>query len=142
MAFLDELGKAISDKSKEAAGKVRDITGVLQLKSKLSSEREKVNAAHITLGKAYYDRHEASAAEEFQEEFCTIQAGLIKMASLEDEIAKLEGTRVCPECGARVGKDAAFCSKCGAPMAEQASTAPAGAEAGEPYSEKDSEDEE
>ena len=53
MAFLDELGKAISDKSREAAGKVRDITGVLQLKSKLSSEREKVNVAYITLGKTY-----------------------------------------------------------------------------------------
>lgn len=35
MAFLDELGKVISDKSKEAANKVKDITGVIQLKSKL-----------------------------------------------------------------------------------------------------------
>jgi len=60
MAFLDELGKVISDKSKEAASKVKDITGVLQLKSKLSAEKEKVNKAYITLGKAYYDRHEAS----------------------------------------------------------------------------------
>ena len=32
MAFFDELGKVISDKSKEAANRVKDITGVLQLK--------------------------------------------------------------------------------------------------------------
>ena len=38
MAFFDELGKVISDKSKEAANRVKDITGVLQLKSKLSAE--------------------------------------------------------------------------------------------------------
>ena len=55
MAFFDELGKVISDKSKEAANRVKDITGVLQLKSKLSAEKDKINKAYITLGKAYYD---------------------------------------------------------------------------------------
>lgn len=48
MAFLDELGKVISDKSKEAANKVKDITGVIQLKSKLSAEKEKL-IKHISV---------------------------------------------------------------------------------------------
>ena len=118
MAFFEELGKVISDKSKEAAGKVKDITGVIQLKSKLSSEREKVNKAYIVLGKAYYDRHESSLEDEFSGEFEIIRSGLVKMAELEDEIVELEGTRVCAECGAKVERNAAFCSKCGASMAE------------------------
>lgn len=121
MAFFDELGKVLSDKSKEAANRVKDITGVLQLKSKLSAEKDKINKAYITLGKAYYERHEGEPDEEFTEEFLTIQAGLVKITSLEDEIAELEGTRVCAECGAKVEKDAAFCSKCGAPMDSQIS---------------------
>ena len=116
MAFFDELGKVISDKSKEAANRVKDITGVLQLKSKLSAEKDKINKAYITLGKAYYDRHEGELEGKFADEFHTIQAGLVKIASLEDEIAELEGTRVCAECGAKVEKNAAFCSRCGAPM--------------------------
>ena len=97
MAFFDELGKVISDKSKEAANRVKDITGVLQLKSKLSAEKDKINKAYITLGKAYYDRHEGELEGKFADEFHTIQAGLVKIASLEDEIAELEGTRVCAE---------------------------------------------
>ena len=121
MAFFDELGKVISDKSKEAANRVKDITGVLQLKSKLSAEKDKINKAYITLGKAYYDRHEGELEEKFADEFHTIQAGLVKIASLEDEIAELEGTRVCAECGAKVEKNAAFCSRCGAPMDSTAS---------------------
>ena len=116
MAFFDELGKVISDKSKEAANRVKDITGVLQLKSKLSAEKDKINKAYITLGKACYDRHEGELEGKFADEFHTIQAGLVKIASLEDEIAELEGTRVCAECGAKVEKNAAFCSRCGAPM--------------------------
>lgn len=116
MAFFDELGKVLTDKSKEAAGKVKDLTGVLQLKSKLSAEKDKVNQAYITLGKAYYDRHEASLEDEYAAELQVIRAGLLKMAELEDEIAELEGARVCAECGARVGRDALYCSRCGAAM--------------------------
>lgn len=118
MAFFGELSKVISDKSREAAGKVKDLTGVLQLKSRLSAEKEKVNKAYITLGKAYYETQKALAEEAFPEEMKTIAAGLIRMAELEDEIAELEGTRTCAECGARVERNAAFCSKCGAPMTE------------------------
>ena len=81
MAFFDELGKVISDKSKEAANRVKDITGVLQLKSKLSAEKDKINKAYITLGKAYYDRHEGELEGKFADEFHTIQAGLVKIAS-------------------------------------------------------------
>jgi len=61
--------------------------------------------------------------EEYADEFKIIEAGLIKIASLEDEIAELEGTRVCAECGAKVEKDAMYCSRCGAPMQERAASA-------------------
>lgn len=118
MAFFDELGKAISDKSKVAAGKVKDLTGVIQLKTKLSSEKEKINKAYINLGKVYYDRHEASAEEEYATDFEAIRTGLIKIAEIEDEIAELEGNRVCADCGAKVEKNALYCSKCGALMDE------------------------
>lgn len=116
MAFFDELGKAISGKSREAATKVRDLTEILQLKSKLSSEKEKVNKAYINLGKAYYDRHEVSAEEEYADDFEAIRAGLLKISELEEEIISLEGTRICAECGAKVEKGAAFCGRCGAQM--------------------------
>lgn len=136
MAFLDELGKVISDKSKEAAGKVKDLTGVIQLKTKLSAEREKVNKAYINLGKAYYDRHDAAAEQEYASDFELIRAGLMKMAELEDEISELEGNRVCAECGAKVERDAQFCSRCGAPMDEKAKAEE------DIFAESDSEDEE
>ena len=118
MAFIEELGKAIGNGSRKAANKVKDMTGILQLKSKLSAEREKINRAYISLGQAYYDKHELSVEEEFANEFKIIGAGLVKIAALEDEIAELEGARVCPECGSRVERSAMYCSRCGALMGE------------------------
>ena len=116
MAFIEELGKAIGNGSRKAANKVKDMTGILQLKSKLSAEREKINRAYISLGQAYYDKHELSVEEEFANEFKIIGAGLVKIAALEDEIAELEGARVCAECGSRVERSAMYCSRCGALM--------------------------
>ena len=86
MAFFEELGKTLSDKGKEAAKKAKDLTEALQLKSQLSAEKEKVNQAYITLGRAYYDSHDASAEETYAAEFEVIRTGLMKMAELEDEI--------------------------------------------------------
>ncbi len=120
MAFIEELGKAIGSGSRKAANKVKDMTGILQLKSKLSAEREKINRAYISLGQAYYDKHERSIEEEFANEFKIIGAGLVKIAALEDEIAELEGARVCAECGSRVERSAMYCSRCGALMKENA----------------------
>ena len=116
MAFFEELGKTLSDKGKEAAKKAKDLTEALQLKSQLSAEKEKVNQAYITLGRAYYDSHDASAEETYAAEFEVIRAGLMKMAELEDEICELEGSRICAECGAKIEKGAMFCSRCGAKM--------------------------
>ena len=107
MAFIEELGKAIGSGSRKAANKVKDMTGILQLKSKLSAEREKINRAYISLGQAYYDKHERSIEEEFANEFKIIGAGLVKIAALEDESARVE-------------RSAMYCSRCGALMKENA----------------------
>ena len=119
MAFFDDLTRVISDKSREAAEKVKDMTDVISLKSKLSTEKERVNSAYIGLGKYYYEQNQEQELPQFEPEFRVIRTGLIRIAELEDEIMELEGTRICPECGAKLARGARFCSVCGAPMAER-----------------------
>lgn len=116
MAFLDGLKEMITDKSKVAADKAKNVAGVLQLKSKLSAEKDKVNKAYAAMGKAFYEAHKEEGCEDFAESFAEIGESLAKITELEDAILELEGNRVCPECGAKVDKDALFCKKCGAPM--------------------------
>ena len=38
MAFFDEIGKTLADKSREAAKKAKDVAEILQLKAQISTE--------------------------------------------------------------------------------------------------------
>ena len=39
MAFFDEIGKTLADKSREAAKKAKDVAEILQLKAQISTEK-------------------------------------------------------------------------------------------------------
>ena len=118
MAFFDELGKALSDTGTVVVGKTKDITGALQMKAKVSQEKDKVNQAYIELGKAFYDILQMAPEERFAETVKAISDGQKKIEELEHQIMELEGTRVCAECGAKIPRGGKFCSKCGAPLPE------------------------
>ncbi len=118
MAFFDELGKALSDTGKVVVGKTKDITGALQLKAKVSQEKDKINQAYIELGKAFYDILKTAPEETYASEVKTISEGLLVIEDLDNQIMELEGTRICAECGAKVDRGAKFCSKCGTPLPE------------------------
>jgi len=114
MTFFEELGKTIVDKSKVVVDKAKDMTEVMQLKSQISSERSIIEETYAKIGKAYYEAHKNLTEDPYMEEFGQIKSRMKKIESLEEMISKLDGTRVCAECGAKVDKDAAFCGKCGA----------------------------
>lgn len=45
MAFFDEIGKTLADKSREAAKKAKDVAEILQLKAQISTEKSKTKGA-------------------------------------------------------------------------------------------------
>lgn len=119
MAFLEELGKTLTDKGKEAAKRAKELTEVLQLKSQLTGEKAKVNEIYARLGEIYCQEHKDDIEERFEGDFAVIATGRIRIQELEEEICQLEGNRACAECGAKVDREARFCGRCGALMEEK-----------------------
>lgn len=116
MAFLEELGKTITDKSREVVEKAKDLTEVLQLKSQISSERAKMNDAYTSIGKTFFKMTEDEISEPYKNDFEAVRTCIAKISALEEEISVLEGIRICALCGAKVSKDSIYCGKCGAFM--------------------------
>lgn len=114
MAFLDEIGKTLTDMGKDAAQRAKEVAEVLQLKTQINSEKARIRELYIAIGKIYFEQHQGEPEEQFMDTFTEIQNALGNISELEARISKIDGSKVCTSCGAVIDQDAAFCSKCGA----------------------------
>lgn len=114
MAFLDELGKTLTDMGKDAAQKTKDVVDILQMKAQIGTEKSRLRDLYATIGQSYYEVHRDAAEAEHAEACGQIQSSLAKIAELEEKISRLENTITCTSCGAVLDKGSAFCNHCGA----------------------------
>jgi hypothetical protein len=119
MAFLEELGKTLTDTGKEVATKAKALTETIQLKTQINGEKTKLEEAYAVIGKLYYENN-SEPEEAYVKAYEAVKASRERIAALEIELTQSEGTRICAECGAKVPKDSVYCGKCGAPVKEAA----------------------
>ncbi len=136
MALLDDISKAVTNTGKEAAQKAKDMAELVQLKAQLSAQKNRLKSLYEAVGQLYYKKHRNDAEGDYQMIIDEITKLLAQMEEARGEIRKLEGSVVCPSCGAIVKKGNKFCGKCGAAIAERqeeesAEAAPAGDPAAE-----------
>lgn len=111
--LFEEIGRSITDAGKTAAAKARDLTEILQLKSQIGSEKSRLQETYRALGKLYYQEHQDEEEHPQAAVFEAVRESRKRIALMEEKLRDLENTAVCPACGARVSKDAVFCSRCG-----------------------------
>ena len=119
MAFLDTLGKTLSEKGKEAAKKAKDLTETMQLKAQISGEENNLKQAYQEAGRLAFESGLTAQADEYETIFSRIKESKTRIAQLEDQIRKLEGVQTCPACGARVPAGAGFCNSCGSRIVQE-----------------------
>lgn len=116
---LESIGKSITQKSKEAARKAKDITEVMSLKAQISTEKNVIQDLYIRIGKKYFDENKYEHNEEYAEFFDKVQSGLDKVALLEQEINSIGGVKKCISCGVKIASEASFCSSCGSKLEQE-----------------------
>lgn len=122
MSFFEDFGKKISSASQEAIAKTKDFADVAKLKSSVSEEENKINAAFAEIGKMYFETHSDDFEECFETYFTRIRESQGKIKEYEKQIVDIKGVVNCPNCGAEVPKDAAFCATCGSAITRESST--------------------
>jgi len=115
----NQITQAIQGLSKDVSGKVKETADVLKLRQKASVEKQRIRDAYEEIGRLYFKECEGKeVAPEYQEFFDTIAEASAAVAEFKSKIEELRNTKTCPECGAEMDKEAAFCAKCGAKMPE------------------------
>ncbi len=116
MAFLDDIGKKISNASQSAVQKTKDITDIARCNSIISDEEKKIQNLYMQIGKLYATMHRTDCEKDFAGMISSISESEKKIAELKTQIQTIKGITLCEKCGAEVADNAAFCSACGTPM--------------------------
>jgi ribosomal protein L40E len=124
MAFFEQLGKRITDAGQGVAHQAKSFADVTRINSELAGKERQIAQLYQTIGKLYYERHRDDPAPEFQEEVTAIKTLFSEIAQRKEEIKQIKGIEKCPNCGADVPFQAAFCNACGAKMPPAEPVAP------------------
>lgn len=116
MDFFSKLGSKITDTSEKVAQKTKDAVELTKLKSQISTEENRIQAAFLEIGKKFFEKNAGEVSEEFVESFNIINEAKAKIAEISNTIMDIKGTYNCPNCGTEVATTAAFCANCGSKL--------------------------
>ncbi len=118
MAFLDNIGKKISDVSQSTIQKSKELADSAKYKSLISDEEKKITNTHTQMGKLYAELHADAPEEAFAGFMEALKASKEKIEEYEQKLIELKGVSRCPSCGAEVPNGSLFCATCGTKMAQ------------------------
>jgi len=116
MAFFGKIKETVSDTSKMVAQKAKDVAEITKLNNQISSEEVKIKDAYFAIGKRYFEETIGEVSDAYINDFTIINEAKAHISELKEQIKTIKGIYACPNCGAEVAIDAAFCSSCGAKM--------------------------
>lgn len=118
MSFLNKVGTSISDKSKSAVKKAREMTEISSLHSQISAQEDIVNRLCLEIGKKVYEKRESFPDSELEEKYTAVSNAYGEIERLKTDIILVKGAKRCPHCGIEVSLDFAFCPECGTAVPE------------------------
>lgn len=118
MAFLEDIGKKISQTSQGAVQKTKDFTEITKINGQISQLQKSAEEYYNQLGKAYYELHSEDAEQALTGQVGTIKNTLQQIDQLKEQIEKIKTAKRCLNCGAELPEDTAFCPNCGTKVPE------------------------
>ena len=118
MAFFEDLGKKLSDVGQGVASQAKNLAELTKLNSAVNDKEKQITQLYTAMGKAYFEAHKADETPAYEEiaAILTLQAEIL---ACQEEIKQIKGIVKCPNCGADIPLDAAFCNGCGAKAPER-----------------------
>ena len=121
MAFFDDLGKKISQTGQGAVQKTKNVAETMKINNLISEEEKNVNNNLKQIGVVYFENFSENSDEMFSGYIENIKESKKKIEEYNEQINTIKGFGKCPNCGASVANDAAFCNGCGGALPKQSS---------------------
>ncbi len=128
MANFSEKLSNIGNRAKQGAINIgtsvkqgtNTFTERVSLNSKIDTAKREIKQTYTDLGEKFYLQNEKNEIPQgYEIYFKKIEDCKKKIEEAKNAIRDLEGTRQCPNCGADVKKENAFCTSCGTKLEEE-----------------------
>lgn len=115
---LSKLKKNFGETAEVIGKKTENFVEIQKLKSQIHTANREIAQNYEEMGEMIYRKYQQG--ETMDAEIAAICEDITELkaevASCKEEITQYRGENICPECGAAVPSNAAFCMKCGAQM--------------------------
>lgn len=120
--FFEDLGETLSKTAKEFGERAESFCDKQRVRGQIAMEEHEAEKVLAEIGKVIFDRFTKEGLEEEDlAELCEkVKMHRDKTDALKEELAGLEGKKVCPACKKMMNREAAFCPNCGNPYPEEA----------------------
>ena len=120
MGLFDEIkGVAVG-----VGNKAKDVSDNVRLSTILTDEELGLKNIYSAIGKKYVELHANDYEPEFSEIVDKAKKKMETIEGLKEQIRRLKGIKLCPNCGTEVPNNSLFCATCGFKLPEMA--APSG----------------
>lgn len=112
-SFIDNLDNKISSFGRSMLNKGKDVTDSVRLSAAIKESEEKQAEVYRKIGEYVFENYgetEDSQLQAWRSEILEIRA---QAQQYRDQLNRLKNTVNCPNCGAAIPADSAFCSACG-----------------------------
>ena len=121
MAFLDDVGRKISNWSQTAVQKTKGVADGARINSNISEEEKNLNNIYRDLGRTYYQIHANDPDPQLKNIVLAAVESEKKLSFLYQQLRDIQGLVRCPACGNMAPSNSMFCNACGSglPKANQ-----------------------
>lgn len=114
MAFFNDFGRKLSESSRNAIQKTRDLADISRLDAAVAERERSLTEVYARIGELYVQLHNNDFEPDFADEMEAVAREKDSIAALKTKIMELRGTTLCVNCGAEIPASALFCEDCGA----------------------------
>ena len=113
MALFDQMKGKLSQAGQNTAKKAKDLTEVARLNSVISSAERQISELYGKIGYGVYCAYCKNPIPEVRELIEQVNELHRTIEDSKAQIKTINAADLCPQCGAKINRNMAFCSSCG-----------------------------
>lgn len=111
--LVSRLGKKLVKMGKGSIKGGKRFKNSLLMRSQIKRKQKEAERQYLELGIRFYDDHRKEPPIEYLESIAVISRLEGEIAEIDEEIKKLHGIRLCPQCRSENPLNALYCCHCG-----------------------------